>query len=241
MQVSKTELVKQLRRDILSVQRMKRDPEQSLYKGLQEIEQSFPDQCIPRGVVHEFISHTPENAAATNAFIAGLAAPLMSRGQYVLWINGRKSIFPPALLHYGISPEKIIFIDPLQKRDILWTIEEGMKCDAIAAVIGELCDLSFTESRRLQLTAEQSRVTAFIHRLNPRSENTVTCVTRWKISQLHSDAEGLPGVGYARWNVQLQKVRNGQPGTWQLEWVAGAFRPVKEKMLSAETFKRKTG
>lgn len=242
MQASRQELVMQLRKEMLSVQRQKKSTEQCLFPGLQEIEQAFPGHTFPLGVVHEFISHSIENAAATHAFIAGLLGPLMRKGQYAVWVNTRNTLFPPALFQYGIRPEQIIFVDPSLRKDILWAIEEGMKCNAIAAVIGELSELSFTESRRLQLTAEQSKVTGFIHRMNPRTENTVTCVTRWKISQLPGEIAELPGVGFARWNVQLLKVRNGQPGSWQMEWVAGAFRPVRRKALTIlENQNRKTG
>jgi protein ImuA len=36
----------------------------------------------------------------------------------------------------------------------------------------------------------------------------------------------MPGVGFPRWNVELLKVRNGQPGNWQVEWMDGRFNPV---------------
>lgn len=30
--------------------------------------------------------------------------------------------------------------------------------------------------------------------------------------------------------ADLLKVRNGKPGTWEMEWVAGKFRPVLQKV-----------
>ena len=41
----------------------------------------------------------------------------------------------------------------------MWAIEEALKCDGLAAVIGEMKELSFTNSRRLQLAVEKSHVT----------------------------------------------------------------------------------
>jgi protein ImuA len=38
--------------------------------------------------------------------------------------------------------------------------------------------------------------------------------------------DGMPGVGFPRWNVQLLKVRNGKPGAWQIEWSADGFRHI---------------
>ena len=106
-------------------------------------------------------------------------------------------------------------------------MEEALKCTGIAAVIGDMQELSFTNSRRLQLAVEQSQVTGFVFRRNPRHLDTTACVTRWKISSLPSELkEGMPGVGFPRWNVELLKVRNGRPGKWQIECVAGSFRQV---------------
>ena len=65
-------------------------------------------------------------------------------------------------------------------------MEEALKCAGLAAVIGELPELSFTTSRRFQLAVEQSRVTGFILRSNPRNLQPNACVSRWKIKSLPS-------------------------------------------------------
>ena len=121
-------------------------------------------------------------------------------------------------------------------------MEEALKCEGLAAVIGEIKELSFTDSRRLQLAVEQSQVTGFVLRNNPRSVNTTACITRWKISSLHSElSSGMPGVGFPRWNVDLVKVRNGKPGNWQIEWVAGKFRHITPISLIVPVQQKKTG
>ena len=127
-----------------------------------------------------------------------------------------------------------------KEKEILWVMEEALKCEGLAAVIAETPEISFTASRRFQLAVEQSRVTGFIIRRNPKNLATA-CVTRWKISPLPSATEdGLPGVGFPRWNVELLKVRNGTPGKWQLEW-AGRFRHVSKLASITGEQQRKTG
>ena len=204
---------------------------------------AFPDKVFPVGVVHELLSATAEDAAATNGFIAGITGSLMGKKGACLWVSTKRTIFPPALKVFGIDPERIIFVDVTRQKDVLWAIEEALKCASLSAVIGELSELTFTESRRLQLAVEQSRVTGFIHRYNPRSKNTVACVTRWEIKPLASIMEeGMPGVGFPRWHVQLLKVRNGKPGSWQLEWSAGGFRHITRTIISIpEIETRKAG
>jgi len=241
----KNEVIEQLQREIRSLQGFKRAPG-SLYvrTGLPALDMAFPERTFPVGAVHEFISPASEEAAATNGFIAGILTQLMAKQGACLWVSARRTLFPPALKVFGIAPDRIIFVDLTRPKDVLWAIEEGLKCTALAAVVGELSELSFTESRRLQLAVEESRVTGFIHRCQPRSENTVACITRWKIEPLLSVAEdNMPGVGLPRWHVQLLKVRNGQPGSWQVEWSGSGFRPVMRAavIVLPEVLVRKTG
>jgi hypothetical protein len=36
----------------------------------------------------------------------------------------------------------------------------------------------------------------------------------------------MPGVGFPGWNVELLKVRNGKPGSWQIEWAESRFQNI---------------
>jgi protein ImuA len=190
---------------------------------------AFPNAHFPLGAIHEFLCEAPENAAATAGFISGLIASLIHKQGSIIWIISKGTIFPPALLSYGLSPEKIIFIRLEKEKQILWTLEEALKCKGLSAVVGELGALPFTESRKLQLAVEQSGVTGFVIRRNESNITTTACVTRWKIHSLPSQSiEGLPGVGHPAWNIHLQKVRNGKPGSWEIEWASGKFRPLKD-------------
>ena len=121
-----------------------------------------------------------------------------------------------------------IFIDVANEKDTLWAMEEALKCEGLAAVIAEVKDISFAQSRRLQLATESSRVTGFILRNGKQKAGASTCVARWQVSPLPSNApDELPGVGHPRWQVDLLKVRNGNPGSWQMEWCAGEFVAIE--------------
>jgi hypothetical protein len=95
-------------------------------------------------------------------------------------------------------------------------MEDALKCERFATVLGELRDISFSQSRRFQLATEQSKVTGFILRHQPRLLNTLACVSRWRITSLASSTDHeIPGVGFPRWHIELLKLRNGKP--WRLE------------------------
>lgn len=197
--------------------------------GLGPMEDAFPNTAFPSFGVHEFISTCREESAATSGFMGGLLAKLMDSGGICCWISTSKMLFPPALRTFGVQPDRVVFVDVARERDVLWATEEALKCSGLAAVVAELQGLDFSQSRRLQLAVEKSRVTGLILRHQPRTVGSTACVARWRIRPLAStSADGLPGVGFPRWAVELLKVRNGNPGRWQLEWIDGQFAPVAQ-------------
>ena len=239
----KKDIINQLQKEILALQGFKNLAINKVSPvDLGPIETAFPNGCFPEAGLHEFICTEPQHEAATNGFIATLMAAFMRKGGASVWIGTSGKLFPPSLKIFGIEPDKIIFIDLRKEKDILWVMEEVLKCNGIAVVVGELPEISFTSSRRLQLAVEQSRVTGFILRHNPQSLNITACVTRWKITSLPSELlDDMPGIGFPRWNVNLVKVRNGRPGSWQMEWRAGRFRYIPPINLFVREHHRKTG
>lgn len=72
-----------------------------------------------------------------------------------LWVSTKRTIFPSTLKAFSIEPSRIIFVDVHKVKDALWVIEEGLKCKSLSAVIGEVGELTFIQSRRLQLAVEE--------------------------------------------------------------------------------------
>jgi protein ImuA len=107
--------------------------------------------------------------------------------------------------------------------------------------VGELTELSFSDSRRLQLAVEKSHVTGFIHRFQPKIENAVACVTRWRITPIASDISDVPGMGFPRWNVELVKARNGRPDNWQVQYSLQGFEYISQPVIVPQIITLKTG
>ncbi|AYL95572.1 ImuA family protein [Mucilaginibacter celer] len=191
--------------------------------GLGPVEAAFPNGVFPTGAIHELLTRDIGQAAASGGFIAGLLSVLMQHGGACIWIGMAQTMFPPALKTFGVEPHRVIFVNLLHEKDVLWAMEEALKCSGLAAVIAEVRSIDFKQSRRLQLAVEQSRVTGFILRDAEQLSNTA-CTARWHITPLPSQpVDGLPGLGHPRWQVNLLKVRNGKPGSWVMEWVNEQF------------------
>lgn len=226
----KKEIVIKLQQDILLWQGLKPAAAGKGERvGLGEIEQAFPGGVFPKRAIHEFITVLPEDSAASDGFIAGLLAVLMQDGAACVWVSTARRLFPASLSLFNVEPERIIFMDVKTEKDVLWITEEALKCEGLAAVVAELGNLSLIESRRLQLAVEESGVTGFILRKDASKAPNTVATARWRISPLPSDTlDGLPGLGFPRWQVELLKVRNGNPGSWVLEWAGDGFEEVNK-------------
>lgn len=233
MREAQKDIISRLQKDILLWQGFAPPPAgKAKGIGLGPLESAFPNGVFPTGAIHEMICPTPEQAAATGGLMSGILSRLMQNGGACLWISLSRKLFPPALAAFNVDPDRMIFIDLQRERDVLWAMEEALKCEGLAAVIAEVREISFTQSRRLQLAVEGSKVTGFLLRNDPKKLGNTTCVARWQVAPLPSKPEeGLPGVGFPRWQADLLRVRNGTPGTWKLEWAGGQFVPVEECMF----------
>src|SRR5215470_19769397 len=79
----------------------------------------------------------------------------------------------------------------------------------LGTVVAEVARLSMTASRRLQLGAEGSGVIGIALRRVRRQSEAVdfglptAATTRWRVSVLPSTPLPVPGIGRARWGLEL--------------------------------------
>ena len=244
MDAVRSDIISRLERDILPLEGLKSlSTDNNINIGFRPIENAFPNATFPVGCIHEFLCSSFESIASTNGFVAVLLSKLMQFDGVIIWLSTSQTLFPSSLKRFGVQPDKIIFVDLKNERDVLYATEESLKCKRIAAVVSDIKHITFKESRRLQLAAEQSRVTGLLVRHQPKIFNTIACVSRWRITSLPRVLpENMPGIGFPRWNVELLKVRNGKPGAWQLEYAAQRLKEIKQNViLIPQIERRKTG
>lgn len=244
MELAKADILNRLRQDILPLTGYKQGGKRHTNGvNIKEINGAFPNGQFPLQAVHEFVVDHPQHLAATKGFIAGIVAQLLGEKGVIVWVAKQPAVFPPAMNYYKLKAEQLIFIQLNKDADLLWVMEEALKCKGITAVIGEPGKMDFTASRKLQLAVEKSAVTGFVIREAPKKLQPTACIARWHIHSLPSlQAEhGMPGIGYPRWEVVLEKVRNGKPGKWEVEWknqeftIAEAERGWKETIWQQQT------
>jgi len=150
----------------------------------------------------------------------------------VLWVQDRMAIlesgrvYPP-----GLPTQNLIHVEARDARDALWAMEEGIRCAALSAVIGEIWGdpraLDFTATRRLAVAAERSGVAAFLIRLGGHA-NLSGARMRWRIASAPSLPNDLDprAPGTPLWDAELFRARGAPPGRWTIAHEADRFHLV---------------
>lgn len=182
----------------------------------------LPTRGLALGALHEVAGggNGAIDGAAAALFVAGIAA--RTKGK-VLWCMSRPDLFAPALAQAGLKSDRVIYVEAGDDKMVLACFEEGLRHGGLGAVVAEVARLSMTASRRLQLAAEESGTVGIaIRRWRRQTEATdfgqpTAATSRWRVSVLPSAPLPVPGVGRARWLVELVRCRAGESADFDLE------------------------
>ncbi|TFF27536.1 damage-inducible protein [Jiella endophytica] len=214
--------IQSLRARIDTIQSGRRRARTALAFGIRPLDGRLPGGGLERGVLHEIAgggSGAGDGPAAA-LFAAGIAA--RTRGK-VLWCLSRPDLFAPALAQVGLPPDRVIYVEAKDEKTVLSCMEEGLAHGGPTVVVGEAARLSMTASRRLNLAAEKTGCLAILLRRWSRPNDAAdfgrptAAATRWKISALPAAPLPVPGVGRARWRVELIRSRGGETADLELE------------------------
>jgi len=199
------------------------------------------------GMLHEVAAAREAEVSAASGFALALAArsaawtptsighssdarnderAVSTAGRNVLWIaedlslaeNG--ALYGPGLDQIGIAPERLITVAAPRARDVLWTMEEALRCRAVGMVIGEMrpCGIDQVATRRLALAAAAGNALGIILCTAP-DDAPSAAVTRWIIGAASSlDGGRSHDVVSPRFLARLVRNRRGPLGTWIVEW-----------------------
>jgi protein ImuA len=200
--------------------------------GLDVLDAALPGGGLPLGALHEIEG---ERAEWDDGVALGFCLALLARMEHafpkagqippknILWASRQGDLYPPALAGQGLDPGRFLLVRARSDAEVLWALEEGLRCRRLAAVVGEVDGLDRLAGRRLQLAAEGNGVTAFaLHRrFRPRRQGRAAsaALSRWRVTAASSRDEQDPTfIGRPRWRLDLLRCRGAAPGSWQVEW-----------------------
>jgi protein ImuA len=211
-----------LREKIRNLEAAERRHARVLPFGVSELDACLPGGGLALGALHELGGggNGALDGAAASLFAAGILARL--KGQ-VLWCLRDSDLFAPALAAAGLSPDRVIYVEAGSEQTVLACFEEGLRQGGLAGVVAEIGRLPMTASRRLQLAAEGSGTLGIALRRWRRQSESVefgqptAAATRWRVSVLPSSPLPVPGIGRARWLLELIRCRAGECADFEVE------------------------
>lgn len=143
----------------------------------------------------------------------------------VLWVQDAAALRLSGRPYRPGLPEplrhRLIHVAAKSPEDLLFALEEGVRCRDLAFVIGELAGnpraLDLTASRRLSLAAEKHGVPLVLVRLDA-ARDLSSARMRWQVRSAPSPAPHWNAFapGPPRWHAELFRARGHTPGEWIL-------------------------
>ena len=199
----------------------------ALALGIAEIDAHLPWGGMPTSGLHDVVAHDPGMASAFCTLLCARLANNSAGSGTVLWCEGSHTLdagmlYAPGLRRFGIDPAQLILARTRRDAETLWAMEEGLRCVALAAVVGAVSKASLTQTRRLQLAAEIRGVPALMLRPATVGIAPSAALTRWRIGPVPGRAVATEnfttGLAPLRWRMDLFRCRSGMPGIWDVEW-----------------------
>ena len=209
-------------------------PVPALPFGLAALDRKLPGGGLAGDALHEIVPQGEQALPAAFGFLMALmgraaaaaggrpAAPLI----LVLSAQAGFGLVPygHGLVGLGLDPARLMLVRAGDDQETLWALEEALRVGEPAAVAGlSGRGLDLKASRRLQLAAGEARRPLFLLRPD-QALAASAAATRWRIRAAPGKRDRFGLLTGWRWDVALERCRNGQTGEWILEWDHGAHR-----------------
>lgn len=189
--------------------------------------------------------------AARSGDVAGAAAiaALLGRNRDdrpdspLVWLREEQAarrlrLYAPGLAALGINPARLLLAVLPDADAVLRAAADVLRCVGVGVAVIELWrnprNLGLTATRRFQLAAEASGVTALLLRVEAEPSPSAAA-TRWSVRSIASHPLEANAPGRPAFELELLRHRGGGRGRWQLEWNrdAGRFHDLADAPLSS--------
>ncbi len=172
--------------------------------------------------LHE-LSAAPLHLGAAAGFALTLAVVAPDKAKQTLWIATdfgmleTGALYGPGLDLIGLDSARLLVVRVARPVDVLFAMEEALKCRALSTVVAELGETDLTATRRLSLAAREGGALGLLLRHKP-SDTPSAARTRWEIAGAPSVPDEFGGLGRTAFRLSLLRNRRGPCGTWTLTW-----------------------
>jgi protein ImuA len=197
--------------------------------GLPDLDKHLPRQGLSLASVHEIHAASALDLPAALGFLTALLVSLPEKGPIFI-VTSAQSLASMGQLHghglqaLGLDPSRITLVAARKETDAFWALEESLRSGAASVVAGLIAQsLDLKKSQRLSLAAREARRPLLLLR-PPKAAVASAAVTRWRIAAAPCHRENSGAVASWRWQVKLERCRNGSTGEFVLEWFHASHR-----------------
>ena len=190
----------------------------------------LPGPGIIGGMLNEAVAARVDQPAVFGFLFTLMAAALQARAGPAVLVVARRTMdfgvpYGHGLSQLGIDVGRVILVETDTDKDALWALEEALRSEARPAMVAGAIEagLDLTQSRRLNLAAA-THVTPLVLARGAKTAGTSAAATRWRIAPTPAACDRFDMFAYWRWQVTLERCRNGRTGAWLVEWDHGAHR-----------------
>jgi protein ImuA len=197
--------------------------------GLAAVDKHLPRQGLSLDSVHEIHAACALDMPAALGFLAALMVSFPESGPiYIVTTKSNLASVSRLQGHglkaLGLDPRRLTFIEAQKETEAFWAIEETLRSGAaqiVAGIIAQALDLK--KSQRLSLSAREARRPLLLLR-PPKAAVASAAETRWRIAAAPAHREPSGALIGWRWQVMLERCRNGSVGEFVLEWSHASHR-----------------
>lgn len=188
--VPKSDLIDHLRNRIRKVETAGRiDDGSRISSGCAAVDRLLPEGGYQRGTLVQWLTGGGHGADYLSLLLAKEAC---ADGGALVVIDPQNQFYPPAAAAIGINLDNLIVLrtggqpgaySPASSNDLLWSIDQSLRCPAVAAVWGPLDQIDERWFRRFQLSAESSGSLGLFIQPTSQARQPSWAEVQWLVSQ----------------------------------------------------------
>jgi hypothetical protein len=182
--MNRTEMLQQLTQ--LCRSGIESTPKQVIPSGCKPLDSVLPGGGWQSGTVVELMPN--QIGIGELRLLMPALARMTQSERHIAFISPPYIPFAPALSQHGIRLERLLVIKPQSIKDMLWCIEQTLRCKSFGAVLAWPTVLVDRETRRLQLAAEAGASIGFIYRSMHAARETSPAAVRLCLERKEQDS-----------------------------------------------------
>jgi protein ImuA len=197
--------------------------------GLPALDSHLPRGGLARGALHEIVPASEGALPAALGFVVALLANMLTKlspgplifilpaSTRLIFAHLSGHVCGHGLNSLGLDPARVTLIETAHRKDSLWAAAEALHSGVPQAVTAAIDRLDLKTSQKLQLAANDSGRPLFLIRPAPTLDASAAA-TRWRVGVAPAARDRFGLLARPRWNLQLERCRNGRPGEWKVEY-----------------------